>query len=79
MYLCITGFLPDDNDDDSLKFELDIDPVYHEQVMRLLGYSTLNEMAEGLSELSSSQITAIANLTGESLPADLQLLIGLYS
>ncbi len=79
MYLCITGFLRDDNDDDSLKFELDIDPIYHEQVMRLLGYSTLNEMAEGLSELNSGQITAIENLTGESLPADLQLFIGLYS
>lgn len=79
MYLCITGFMPDNDEDDSVKFELDIDPAYHEQVMRLLGYSTLNEMAEGLSELNSGQITAIENLTGESLPVDLQLFIGLYS
>lgn len=75
LYICITGFLPDD-EDDSLKFQLYIDESYHRQIVRLLGYSSLNAMAEGLTELSQEQIEEISRLAGETLPGDLRLLIG---
>ena len=33
MYLCISGFLLDSTEDDSLKFELDIDGSFNEQIV----------------------------------------------
>jgi hypothetical protein len=76
LYIHITGFLPDYDEDDSLKFEFYIDESYHQQIVRLLGYSSLNAMAEGLMELSQEQIEEISRLTGKTLPGDLRLLIG---
>lgn len=79
MYICITGFLPDNNEDDSLKFRFYIDEPYHQQVIQLLGHSNLNSMAEGLWDLTQEQAEEISQLTGENLPRDLRLLIGVES
>ena len=76
MYICITGFLPDDDTDDSLKFEVYLDQSYNDEIVKLLGYSNINSMAEGLSDLTLEQIEKISRLTGQKLPDDLQLLIG---
>ncbi|WP_256261444.1 pyocin S6 family toxin immunity protein [Pseudomonas gingeri] len=35
MFLCISGFLPDNSHDDSLKFELCLDPSYNEKIVKL--------------------------------------------
>ncbi|WP_248745779.1 pyocin S6 family toxin immunity protein [Pseudomonas sp. MWU12-2037] len=77
MYLCISGFLPDNADDDSLKFELDLDSRFNEKVMRLLGYENLNVMAEGEWLLSGEQLEQISELIGQSLPTHLKMFIGL--
>ncbi|MPQ69662.1 MULTISPECIES: pyocin S6 family toxin immunity protein [unclassified Pseudomonas] len=77
MYLCISGFLPDNADDDSLKFELDLDIRFNEKVMRLLGYENLNVMAEGEWLLSGEQLEQISELIGQSLPTHLKMFIGL--
>ncbi|WP_253277910.1 pyocin S6 family toxin immunity protein [Pseudomonas chlororaphis] len=37
MYLCITGFLPDEANDDSLQYELDVSPEFEQQIVSLLG------------------------------------------
>ncbi|NWB50619.1 pyocin S6 family toxin immunity protein [Pseudomonas gingeri] len=76
MYLCITGFLPNNDEDDSLKFELCLDPSYNEKIVSLLGYKSLNAMAEGLWDLSDRQVREISALIGQELPTDLEMLIG---
>nr|WP_256577481.1 pyocin S6 family toxin immunity protein [Pseudomonas sp. R37(2017)] len=47
MYLCISGFLPDSSEDDSLKFELELDSSVNDEIVNLLGHKSLNAMAEG--------------------------------
>ncbi|MNL12917.1 hypothetical protein D3C87_1338000 [compost metagenome] len=75
MYLCITGFLSD-NEDDSLKFELNLDSSFNDQIVQLLGHRSLNAMAEGLWPLTSEQIAQIFELIEQSIPTDLEILIG---
>lgn len=47
MYLCISGFLPDSAKDDSLKLELVLDASFNDQIVKLLGHRSLNQMASG--------------------------------
>lgn len=76
MYLCITGFLRDE-DDDSLRFEIHLDPSFNEKVATLMGHSSLITMAQGLWELNETQAQQISSMTGEKLPHDIELLIGI--
>jgi hypothetical protein len=76
MYLCISGFLLDSREDDSLKFELDIDRSFNEEIVRLLGHQSLNAMAEYEWLLTIEQISQLSLITGHPLPTDLKLFIG---
>ncbi|CAI8799488.1 Phage protein [Pseudomonas chlororaphis] len=76
MYLCITGFLLNSREDDSLKYELDVDSTYNKQIVETLGHTSLNAMAESEWLLTNEQITAISEIIGQPLPTDLKLYIG---
>lgn len=76
MYLCITGFQPDEAEDDSLQFELDVDSVYNDEIVQLLGHKSLNAMAEGLWPLSPEQVARLSALIGQTIPTELDILIG---
>lgn len=76
MYLCICGFLADSAEDDSLKFELDLDSSFNDQILQLLGHRSLNAMAECEWLLASEQAAQISEIIGQSLPANLKLFIG---
>lgn len=76
MYLCINGFLPDSVEDDSLKFELDLDSSFNDEIVQLLGHGNLNAMAEGEWLLTGEQAVKISNIIGQSLPTHLKLFIG---
>lgn len=76
MYLCISGFLLDIAEDDSMKFEIDLDHSHDEQIVKLLGHQSLNAMAECKWALTSEQVEKISVLIGQELPQDLQLYIG---
>lgn len=76
MYLCISGFLLDSTEDDSLKFELDVDGLFNEQIVQLLGHRNINAMAEGEWLLTSAQIAKLSLIIGQPLPTDLKLYIG---
>ena len=76
MYLCITGFLPDSFEDSSLKYELDVDAVFNDQIVELLGHKSLNEMASGEWPLTIQQVQQIAALISETIPPDLDIFIG---
>lgn len=76
MLLEITGFLIDHSEDDSLKFELDVDPEFEQGVMRALGWESLEAEANGDLPLTGSQVEAIAAVIKKPLPMDLDLFIG---
>lgn len=76
MYLCITGFLPDNFEDSSLKYELDVDAAFNDQIVELLGHKNLNEMASGEWPLTAEQVQQIAALISETIPPDLDIFIG---
>ncbi|AZC50358.1 MULTISPECIES: pyocin S6 family toxin immunity protein [Pseudomonas] len=76
MYLCITGFLPDEANDDSLQYELDVSSEFEQQIVSLLGHKSLNAMASGEWLLTAEQAQQIAALINESIPDDLDIFIG---
>jgi hypothetical protein len=76
MYLCISGFLPDSAEDDSLKFELDLSASFNDQIVQLLGHKSLNEMASGEWLLTTEEVQQIALLINQPIPSDLKLFIG---
>jgi len=79
MYLCITGFLPDNFEDSSLKYELDIKPEFEKTVMKILGWESLAAEADGELPLTNEQTSQIASAIKESLPNDLDLFIGVVA
>ena len=79
MRIHITGFLPDDHEDDLLKFDLLMDPSYNGQILEYLGHKDLIAMSEGLWDLAPEQVSYISELIGEPLPSDLEMLIGVVS
>ncbi|WP_405046681.1 pyocin S6 family toxin immunity protein, partial [Pseudomonas sp.] len=42
MHLCISGFLIDDSEDDSLKFELDVSKDREDAVMEIMNWRNFN-------------------------------------
>jgi hypothetical protein len=72
----ITVFLPDDHEDDSLKFELLIEPSYNDEILKYLHHKDFNAMSPGLWDLTPEQVAYISELVGQPLPMDLEMLIG---
>ncbi|VVO31837.1 hypothetical protein PS718_05045 [Pseudomonas fluorescens] len=79
MYLCITGFLPDNFEDSSLKYELDIKSEFESKVMEILGWESLEAEADGELPLNDQQTRQIASAIKESLPDNLDLFIGVVA
>ena len=76
-YLSITGFLPDEVQDDSLQFELDITgSEMNEKVAQLSESKPLSEVEPGELLLNQDQITALENLLNVRLPKDLEYFVG---
>ncbi|WP_458379453.1 pyocin S6 family toxin immunity protein [Pseudomonas chlororaphis] len=76
MYLCLTGFLPGDDEDDSLKYQLKVLSEFEQQIVSLLGHKSLNAMASGEWLLTAEQGQQIVALINESIPGDLDIFIG---
>lgn len=76
MHLWISGFLGDDNEDDSLKFSLTVRPEFEQAVMSILGWESLAAECDGELPLTSEQVRKIAAVVNQQLPADLDMFIG---
>ncbi|MBH8614851.1 pyocin S6 family toxin immunity protein [Pseudomonas mohnii] len=76
MYLCISGFLSDSPEDDSLKFVLDLDNSFSEEIIKSLDHRSLNAMVETKWLLASEQFAQKSKIVGQSLPTHLKLFIG---
>ncbi|WP_414890061.1 pyocin S6 family toxin immunity protein [Pseudomonas chlororaphis] len=80
MYLCITGFLPDEANDDSLQCELDVAPEFNQAVLDLVGWSSLEEgVRHGVVELITVQVRQIESVLGQPIPSDLDICISVFA
>lgn len=79
MYLCIHGFLPDNDEDDSLKFKLKINGSFNDQIVQSLSHRSLDEMAEGEWLLTNEQVTRLSSIIEQPLPTNLDLFIGVIA
>jgi hypothetical protein len=76
MFLNITGFLPGDGEDSSLKYDLDVSPEFEEAILSILGWNSLEEESDGEFKLSANQVEQISLAIKEQLPIGLELYIG---
>jgi hypothetical protein len=76
-YLSITGFYPDDAQDDSLQFELYIqDSEMNEKVAQVIESKPLNKLEPGELLLITDQVTALKTLLKVRLPKGLEFFMG---
>ena len=76
MFLEITGFLADDCEDSSIKFELDVRPEFENAVMDILGWENLAAECDGELPLTEEQVRKISSAINEHLPVTLNMFIG---
>lgn len=76
MLLWISGFLKGDVEDDSLKYDLIVQPEHELAVLGILGWKNLEESPNGEWLLTSEQAQAIAAAVKMQLPTELDLFIG---
>ncbi|VVQ33984.1 hypothetical protein PS943_03593 [Pseudomonas fluorescens] len=76
MFLWISGFLKDSDEDDSLKYDLTVRPEFEVAVMDVLGWKSLDESADGEWLLTGEQVQQVAIALNEQLPTELDLFIG---
>ena len=76
MFLEITGFLADDCEDSSIKFELDVQPEFENAVMDILGWENLAAECDGELPLTEEQVRKISSAINEHLPVTLNMFIG---
>lgn len=76
MHLCISGFLLDSDEDDSIKFEFVPDNKFNDQIVQLLGHKDFYAMPAGEWLLAVEQADQISELIGYSFPTELKLYIG---
>ena len=76
MFLWISGFLKGDDEDDSLKYDLDVQPEHEAAVLGILGWKSLEESPDGEWLLTNEQAQEIAVAVNEQLPTELDLFIG---
>lgn len=79
MYLCIHGFLPGNDEDDSLKFKLKINVSFNDKIVHSLSHKNLGAMAEGEWLLTSEQVARLSSIIEQPLPTNLDLFIGVIA
>ena len=76
MFLEITGFLAEDSEDSSIKFELDVQPEFENAVMDILGWENLAAECDGELPLTEEHVRKISSAINEQLPVTLNMFIG---
>ncbi|MBC8998150.1 hypothetical protein IAI51_16605 [Pseudomonas sp. N40(2020)] len=76
-YLSITGFFPDEVQDDSLQFELDITGrEMNEKIAQLIESKPLSKLEPGELLLNQDQVTALEELLNVRFPKGLEYFMG---
>jgi hypothetical protein len=79
MNLYITGFLIDDSEDSSLKYDFYIPKIFESQVMTVLGWKSMEEECDGYLPLTEGHVREISKIIQQQLPLDLDLFIGVVA
>lgn len=74
-YLYLSGFLKEDSEDDSLKYEFEVPPEHQAAILAIMGWRTLDDSQGNGWELSSEQVAKISTVIGRQLPTFLILYI----
>ncbi|WP_434580727.1 hypothetical protein J3P95_14965 [Pseudomonas sp. Z5-35] len=76
-YFSITGFYPDDQNDDSLQFEVDIKVAeQNEALAQIVEKKTFSEVSPGELEITAEQLKRIEELLDIEFPVGLEYYIG---
>lgn len=76
MYLQLTGFLPEPNEDDSLKFKHALHGDVEVKSLEIMGWKTLEHAGGWESEITADQAIRFAELLDEPQLVGLVLFIG---
>nr|WP_264082734.1 pyocin S6 family toxin immunity protein [Pseudomonas marvdashtae] len=76
VHLEITGFFPEDHEDDFIQFELDVGSEFESAIMAILGWESLADEVVGELPLSDAQVRQIERAIQQTLPENLNLFIG---
>ena len=76
-YFLITGFYPDDRNDDSLQFEMDIkNAEQNEMLAQITEGKSFGEVGPGELEITNAQLREIGRVLGVEFPVGLEYYIG---
>ncbi|MDF2642892.1 MAG: hypothetical protein K0R45_2165 [Pseudomonas sp.] len=75
MGIWITGYLPDGNEDEFIKYEHDVNAEFNDELLKLLGHNSLDELAIGMWPLTEDQVGQISQIIKEPLPLNLEIFI----
>jgi hypothetical protein len=76
-YLCISGFFPEPNPDDSIKYKKSVQQEAQIPVLTAMGWASLTDVPEGEYALTEIQAAAVLELLGDPLNNELVYCIGL--
>ena len=76
MYFQMTGFLPEPDPDDSLKFKQALGGDLEADALEIMGWKSLEDAGGWETEVSPDQAKLFAKLLGEPQLVDLTLFIG---
>lgn len=79
MYLRLTGFFPEPDEDDSLQYKRHISKDQEPSVLEIMSWSSLEDGLGGESELNAEQAKRIGGVVGESAVEGLTLFIGTHT
>lgn len=79
MHLRITGFLPGDDEDGSLKYSLNISRHHEQKVLDVLRWPSLATAIDGELKLTAQEVETISLAIGLELPLNLDLFISVRS
>ena len=79
MGIWISGYLPEGNLDEFIKYECDIEEKFNNAISSFLGNDIFKELCGGMWPLSKNQAFEISKLIERSLPSDLDLFISIVS
>jgi hypothetical protein len=77
VFIALSGFFPEPNPDNSLKYEKKVPQTLEEAVLNVIGWSTLWDVPMGEHKLSPTQASTIMELVGDSFRDDLVYYMGL--
>lgn len=75
MRLVISGFLPDPNPDEFIKYERVIDHQDEQAILKIMGWTCLEDGCDGEQEMTAEQVKRVVSYLGERPLSHLTLFI----